>query len=246
MLLQALYEYGTTHEACLPEGFVLKNPKAVVHLTADGQFVGVERREKGAAPVVCPSVFTAAYGSDKCDPFIANASIVLALDGPEDNIEKWRTKRTFFLEILEQAKTDNPDAGAVLSALTSIETFQQISDGAKENKVKPSEMISFLVDGRHLSSDARTIEFWQRYRGEISSDKDKPTGICMISGKYGPVAQTMKKTMGLSSVGGMGAGDALTCYDKHSFRSYGLDKFQIAPMGERASDIIVDTLNALL
>ena len=69
MLLQALYEYGKAHpDSYLPEGCKLKNPKAIIHLTSDAEFVGVSKRDKGAGSVVCPSIFNEANNTVNVTP----------------------------------------------------------------------------------------------------------------------------------------------------------------------------------
>lgn len=254
MLLEALYEYGKSHTSCsVPAGCTLKSVKGIVRLTSDGQYVGVSAREKGAPGVVCPSIFTKAQAAGRCDPFAVNSSIILGLDCPDNNIEKWRNKRPCFLQYWEGLKKANPDGEAVLKALTNDETLQQISKGLAENKIKPIDMVAFAVDERMTCDDERTLSFWQKHNTQDSKDDDIPPeeypdrfGLDMISGESCELAEVLHKTKGLSSVGGMGSGDALTCFDKDSFLSYGLKKYQVAPMGKESSDLVVDALNVLV
>lgn len=254
MLLDALYEYGQKHPECsLPAGCTLKNAKAFINITADGRYVGISVREKGAAGIVCPSIFTKAQAAGTCDPFVVNVSIVLGQDGPEENPDKWRNKRPCYLSYWDALKEYNPDGCSVLTALTDDATIQQIASGLEENKIKSIDMVAFMVDGRSVANDERTLSFWQRGSAPTDSDKDKAHqkspdlyGIDLITGEPCELAEVLHKTTGLSSVGGMGSGDSLACFDKDSFLSYGLRKSQVAPMGKQSSDLIVDALNSLI
>lgn len=248
MLLQALYEYGKSHADCsLPTGCTLKSIKALIRLTEDGKYIGASATKEN---VVCPSIFTKAQAAGKCDPFVVNMAIVLGLDGPDNNVEKWRNKRPCYIAYWEKVKTENPDGEAVLNALTDADALQKISEGLTKCKIKPIDMVAFAVDERSICNDPRTIAFWEKENTAVTTDEESSHselfGLDMITGETCELTEVLHKTKGLSSVGGMGSGDALTCFDKDSFLSYGLKKHQIAPMGKVSGDIIVDALNVLI
>lgn len=247
MLLQALYEYGKAHpDSYLPEGCKLKNPKAIIHLTSDAEFVGVSKRDKGAGSVVCPSIFNEANNIGKCDPYVVNEATILGLAGPPENPQKFTTQREFFMNMVEDTKDENPDVLAVIKAMKNDETMAQIVAALDENKVKPIDMVSFTVDGRSIHDDPRTIAYWQKHRGLDKDDPNGKKGLCFITGETTTLAKTLHKTVGLASVGGISSGDVLASFDKGAFRSYGLDKSDMAPMGEKAGNMIVDVLNTLI
>lgn len=242
-LLQALYSYSVNHGLTLPLKCAQMKPAAVVYLTSDGSLVDVIRREKSAQPVLCPTVGTASSSPELCDPYITKMEILLGLDADGKNPDKNRVKRGYFLKVMQDTVKENPDAAAVYFALTNTDSFAKISAALSEFKLAPFEKVSFVVDGRNLADDPRTIDFWQKYFIRKSTN----TGFCMITGQETELATNMKGTRGLPDNKGAMSGKPamLTSFDKAAFRSYGLEKHLIAPMGEAAASAVVDAIDAL-
>src|ERR1043165_8754658 len=69
-------------------------------------------------------------------------------------------------------------------------------------------------------------------------------GMCLISGKIGPVAPTHEKIKGASS--GQSAGVSLMSFDKEAFRSYGWEQNANSPVSPERAAAYVLALNDLL
>lgn len=69
---------------------------------------------------------------------------------------------------------------------------------------------------------------------------------CLITGEVTEPLDTVPKVNGLQRVGGHSAGEALFCFDKSAFRSYGLKQSANAPVSEEAFVVVKDALDDLL
>lgn len=70
--------------------------------------------------------------------------------------------------------------------------------------------------------------------------------LCLITGNETDPLATVPVVTGLQSVGGHSRGEALFCFDKSAFQSYGLKKSANAPVSEEAFCVVKDALNDLL
>ena len=70
--------------------------------------------------------------------------------------------------------------------------------------------------------------------------------LCLITGNETDPLATVPVVSGLQSVGGHSRGEALFCFDKSAFQSYGLKKSANAPVSEEAFCVVKDALNDLL
>jgi hypothetical protein len=69
---------------------------------------------------------------------------------------------------------------------------------------------------------------------------------CLLSGDLVEPLATHNKIEGLSDVGGLSMGDALTSFDKDAFTSFGLQQGANAAMGEAMVKVYVSALNHLI
>ena len=70
--------------------------------------------------------------------------------------------------------------------------------------------------------------------------------VCLLTGEAVQPMATQPKITGLSSVGGLGMGDAMVSFDKPAFGSFGLDQSANAAMSAEAAQQYVDGLNDLI
>jgi CRISPR-associated protein Csd1 len=90
-------------------------------------------------------------------------------------------------------------------------------------------------------------EFWRRRFHDLSGERHAKggEGVCMISGKRGPIAVTHDTIKGTSKLGGR-AEVRLMSFDKQAFRSYGWEQNQNSPVSPERATAYVLALNDLL
>ncbi len=236
-MLKALYEYGIRNGLSTPPGFVRKSIRAYICLSGSGDYLGVEKCE--GESLICPDIGTMANSPDKCNPLAEKAGIVIWGDG---------AKAEYFRSLLREGENDAPVLSVCLRVLESSEITAHIRNDADARKIKPIDRISFLVDGKPAAADDAVRNWWTEYRAEHIKGEKKGSGMarCLITGEVTEPLDTVPKVNGLQRVGGHSAGEALFCFDKSAFRSYGLKQSANAPVSEEAFVVVKDALDDLL
>ena len=80
-MLKALYDYGVRNGLTLPPGFVKKQIRAYISLTANGDFLGMEQCTDELLP--CPDIGSLANSPDKCNLLAEKCGIILFVPQPE-------------------------------------------------------------------------------------------------------------------------------------------------------------------
>ena len=237
-MLRALYDYGIRNGLAIPPGFLQKDIRAYICLTAEGEFLGIEQYKKDT--LVCPDIGSLANSPDKCNPLAEKAAVILASEG---------RKTQFYRALLRDGVQYAPNLAICLSALENARTLSEICDEAKQRKVKDGDRICFKVAGIPIVCDEQVRTWWEaaRKRFAKSSDgKNMARPLCLITGNETDPLATVPVVTGLQSVGGHSRGEALFCFDKSAFQSYGLKKSANAPVSEEAFCVVKDALNDLL
>lgn len=234
-MLKSLYDYAIRNGLALPPGYVKKEIKAWILLYADGSFQGIEKGSGEAIPV--PDIGSIANSKDKCNLLREKRSVVIP---PEASV-----KSRYFLSTLRAAAEAEPMLALCEDALEDEATAAAIRQALDANKVKDSDTVSFQVDLQPITDSPLFLDWWESFRGTIG----KATGdrsLCLITGKEAVPLPTVGKVTGLRSVGGHASGDALICFDKAAFCSYGLKQGANAPVSDEAFSAVNAALNALL
>ncbi len=237
-MLEGLYAYAVAHELAARPGFKPKTPKAYVCLGQKGELLGVDLPP--AEPVLCPDIGSAAQGPTKCNPLVEKALISLSSEKPQ--------KREFFLQTLAEGEAYEPRFAVLRTALTTPETVEAINAALTEKKVKPGDIIGYKVDGDPLEGLDSWQGWWREYAAAQKGTPAKAAGRqrCLITGELAVPAATVPKVPGLRAVGGHSSGDAVLCFDKDSFCSYGRTQGANAPVSEEAITAVNAALNDLL
>lgn len=236
-MLKALYEYGIRNGLYTPPGFVRKSIRAYICLSGSGDYLGIEKCESES--LICPDIGTMANSPDKCNPLAEKAGIVIWGDG---------SKAEYFRSLLREGENAAPVLSVCLRVLESPEITAHIRNDADARKIKPIDRVSFLVDGKPAAADDAVRNWWTEYRAEHIKGEKKGSGMarCLITGEVTEPLDTVPKVNGLQRVGGHSAGEALFCFDKSAFRSYGLKQSANAPVSEEAFAVVKDALDDLL
>ena len=236
-MLRALYDYGIRNGLAIPPGFLQKDIRAYICLTAEGEFLGIEQYKKD--PQVCPDIGSLANSPDKCNPLAEKAAVILTSEGK---------KPQFYRTLLSDGAQYAPNLGLCLSALENAQTLRAICDEAKLRKVKEGDRICFKVDGIPIVCDEQVQTWWEAARKRFvkSSDgKNTARSLCLITGNETEPLATVPGVSGLKPVGGENK-VPLFCFDKSAYRSYGLEQSANAPVSEEAFCVVKDALNDLL
>lgn len=236
-MLKALYDYARRMNLTLPAGYAEKTIKAFLCLTGDGRFAGVRMDEGNVFR--CPDIGSLANGTDKCNLLAEKYSVIF----PSEPTPKSR----FFREGMKDLGKTEPLAEVCLKALEDPQCCADMAAALKQHKMKDSDRVSFLVENTYLV-ECPTVEiWWQDYRRQFQKPvKEGELSRCLITGEPTAPMATVPKTTGLAVVGGHSSGDALICFDKPAFCSYGLKKSANAPVSEEAFSQVKVALDTLL
>lgn len=235
-MLKALYDYGMRRQLALPPGFVEKTIKAYISLSEPDDHVSVYLGDEEAVP--CPDIGSLANGKDKSNVLAEKRSVVI----PQEP----GSKSAFFLETLRCAAAEEPLLNVCVHALEDPETAAAIRAELDRAKIKPGDRISFRVNGTPVLRSEKVRAWWQDYRKQFLKNAEHPTALCLITGEPTVPMTTTTPIQGLHVVGGHARGDALICFDKAAFCSYGQKKAANAPVSEEAFCVVKAALDDLL
>ena len=107
--------------------------------------------------------------------------------------------------------------------------------------------IALSVGGPVIDRDD-VRRYWREHYQKANAARNEKggEGMCLISGKTGPIAPTHEKIKGMASLGGQSAGVALMSFDKDAFCSYGWEKNANSPVSPERAAAYVLALNDLL
>ncbi len=236
-MLKALYDYARRMNLTLPAGYAEKTIKAFVCLTKDGRFAGVRMDEGNVFR--CPDIGSLANGMDKSNLLAEKCGVIFP---PQPT-----PKRRFFRQGLMDFGKLEPLAETCRKALEDPQCCADMAAALEQHRVKPTDRVSFLVENTYLVERPTVETWWQDYRRQFQKPvKEEELSRCLITGELTAPMATVPKTAGLAVVGGHPSGDALICFDKPSFCSYGLKKSANAPVSEEAFAQVKAALDTLL
>ena len=155
-------------------------------------------------------------------------------------------KSDYFQKVLEDGAGALPALGACLTALRDAQTLEAMRREVEREKIKPGDRVTFRVDGANILELPGLVEWWQAYRVQFTATEKKAKSLCLITGQPTVPMETVPPISGLGPVGGHPRGDALICFDKDAFCSYGLSQAANAPVSESAYAGVKAALDELL
>lgn len=245
-MLEELYRYAVDHKLAARPGFKPKRLKGYFHLSAAGQFLDLEIREKDAEPVSAPDAGAAANGTRYCNPLIEKAGIVLCIVNDEKKDKNLPVKHDFFLSFFEEGRNAEPLFGIAADALRDSGILEEMRRALADKRLKPVDPVGFAVDGQYLERSERYYEHWNQFRKRMQTASRGKEERCLITGELSQPMATVPKVSGLMSVGGHTSGDAFLCFDKDAFQSYGLKQSANAVVSEAAMTAVNAALGELI
>ena len=112
-------------------------------------------------------------------------------------------------------------------------------------KLKPSDRVSFEIAGTPIVEIPEVQEWWREFRQQFAQH-GAAESLCLITGEKTMPVATLPPIKGLLQVGGHGRGDALFCFDKPAFCSYGLKQSANAPVSAESIDAVKAALDHLM
>ncbi len=241
-MLKALYDYAMKNNLVLPPGYSNKTIKAYVSLSKKGEFLGIILGDD--TPVLCPDIGSLANGKEKCNPIVEKRSVIFK--DLLDQEDKTKVKRNFYYQVLKDGSDRISEFEVCVKMAEDEKTLLLVAEALNENKIKGSDRISFIVDGKKIVQAKCLKEWWDTYRKKFFDIEKKERSLCLITGEETVPMETVPPVNGLAVVGGHARGDALICFDKSAFCSYDQKKSVNAPVSENAFFAVKAALDHLL
>lgn len=244
-MLHELANYAAKYQVpCLP-GFKPKTARWVIVLTGDGQLIDIieEEREFNLAPDLQQKELIAG-GITRSHFLLDTVGVVTTYESEKNDPEK----HSYFLDLLQEAATEEELLGKVHSFLSREDNIKQMGEILKARKARKTDRITFRVGGVYPIELDTWHAWWQEYRASLKKPEDivGESMVCLLSGKKIIPEFTHAKITGLTRVGGQPSGTVLAGFDKDSFASYGFSQSLNAACSEEAVSIYRGALQNLI
>jgi CRISPR-associated protein Csd1 len=255
MLIQALAEYADTRlQGQLNDlAFETKPVPYLLEIGSDGRFLGLVNRTeevqrgnrtiKQTQTLLVPK--TPVNRNSGVHPLLVCDEAKYVLGNEEKHLEK----HLAFVALIATAAAATSDPAlascvAFYGRVGEIEAARQAFAGSKP---PVGANIALSVGGPVIDRDD-VRRYWREHYQKANAARNEKggEGMCLISGKVGPIAPTHEPIKGMASLGGQPKGVAMMSFDKEAFRSYGWEKNANSPVSPERAAAYVLALNDLL
>ncbi len=189
-------------------------------------------------------------GSSPRSHFLVETASVVAKYTVDEKDTKTPLKHRFFLNMLTEAGKNIQQLRTIAHFMRREDVLHEVRQAMAESKVKPSDKVTFQLDGEFPLEKEYWYEWWRNFRRSLIGAEEQPAKPsqfrCFVSGDLVIPAATHPKIRGLAGVGGLTTGDVLVGFDKEAFCSYGLEQSANAAVSEKAAKAYTDGLNKLI
>lgn len=266
MILQALakrYQTMAEHGDAPQRGWCHVGVSFALELAENGELLRVydlrEEQSRGKKTVIRPRRMIVPdhpprSGRQPPAYFLCDtATYFLGIAEEEDDPAKAEKKRQDALQRFTSAKElhekllqgmDVPAARAVLSFFRQWQPEKAKLNQAMEElfpEMAAGGNLVFRFQGHFVQEDAAIAERWER---TMTAQQDDAQGICLVTGKKGPIARLHPKIKGVP--GAQVSGANLVSFNMESSNSFCHEQGANAPVSEAASFAYGMALNALL
>ncbi len=258
-MLNQLVGYASSKKLQSEPGFAPKSVRWAVRYPG-GDVVELgdaeAKRNPGRRFPKCPELSQPEIkrGGAGCRHFLVDSADVVALLAKNPQDPKLLAKHRYFVGLLRKASTALPRLADVAEWLSAADTVESIRSQLEEQKAKPTDKVTFRIDGGFPVESDRWHDWWRRFRqglGEKESAGKKASAgpvqmVDLIDGSLVAPTPTHPKVAGLADVGGLAMGDVLISFKQDSFQSYGLEQSANAAVSESTAHAYRAALDALL
>jgi len=255
-MLELLSKLSDNAEA----GFKPKDVKWAIALDSEHGFLEIielgevgEKKNRGRTFPRCPDLSQPELvsGSTARSHFLVETAGVVALLGVKEDESKTLEKHRFFVNMLGEAGKDFPELAKIAGILSNPDEMESIKRLMVEKKIKPTDKVTFQLDGRFPLEEDYWHDWWRKFRLNLKENVPKqsvPANLmrCLVTGELSIPALTHSKITGLAGIGGQASGDVLVGFDKEAFCSYGLSQSTNAAVSEQAMNAYCAGLNELI
>lgn len=265
-MLHHLIEYAERHGLAVEPGFSPKNVRWAIACDAAGHFTEVIPLgdDKSGRSFACCADLTQPElvgGKEPYSHFLVETAQIVALHRKDNEdaaeVKKTEQKHAFFIQLLRNASEAMPELDSAARMLDDPQQLARIRDRLKVQRAKPTDKVTLYIGDAFPVESATWHEWWRRFKASLGASAQKGTTpetkkslqeqmVCFLTGESVVPAMTHEKIRGLAGVGGLGPGDALICFDKDSFTSYGLEQSANAAMSTAAAKGYREALNHLI
>ncbi|NTX40836.1 type I-C CRISPR-associated protein Cas8c/Csd1 [Myxococcus sp. CA033] len=224
-----------------------------IQLSPEGKFLGLVPTQDGRGrglPVLIPRIPQRSVNI-AAGFVVDNSKYVL---GHEEEMPSARAGKAgkgavrfaAFLKLLREAvaQTDVPELRAVEKFLSNDKARAKALAERPEDEWTGSEMLAFVVgDSVTPVHQLPEVRAWWERRGEQAASQGH-TGLCLVTGRTGILAETHSKLKNVPQAQSSGA--PLVSFNRPAFESHGLEQGDNAPISEQAALGYVLALNDLL
>lgn len=260
-MLKLLADYAYSHGLEAEPGFKTKAVRWALIFDSDFSFLDVAelgdaglKRNPGRTFQKCPDLSQPELvaGGESRSHFLVESSEVVALYGKNAGESKTQKKHEYFLKLLGDAGKIVPELAGLAAQLRCPETLAKIIDRMTAQKIPATDKVTFKVGNDYPVDSDLWHAWWREFRSQLAgkdpaaSEAPEPIMRCFVTGELARPVPTHSKIEKLADVGGQPSGDALICFDKEAFRSYGLEQSTNAAVSEEAMSAYRAGLNHLI
>jgi CRISPR-associated protein Csd1 len=258
MMLQALIAYAERENLGDPD-FETVGVRWLISLTGDGELAGgpillenaTEKKPRPkpmARPFTSPNELNQGTKSHFLCDTLERALLFLdpkAADKAEARVVQHRYFQSLLGEASTAVSSEARRLTAVLSFLGNEAAVASLRAKFATAKAKPSDNVTFSVDGQVLLKSEPLRQFWRdRRRTLASAAAARELRVCVATGQLAETLDTTEKIRGVP--GGLAMGTNLISFDKDAFCSFGLEQAQNAALSPVAELKVRSSLNALI
>lgn len=267
-MLNQLVEYSEKYLDSEP-GFTTRTVRWLADISKDGELINVLPLgdDKGEQTPKCPAMHNMVAGGRAhfLVESLQTVTLLCKVNEDEKKISGSKVKRSFFIEMVQQAAATTAKLQPLGCFLNNVEQIELLRTRLASEKAKPTDWLRWRVAGLDPLHEPEVLDWWRTWRdsdqgkgkGEEKPNRGKkddgnlfgslPSGmVCFLSGEALEPVATQPKITGLSSVGGSSMGDVMVGFDKAAFCSFGLLQASNAAMGAKPARAYVDALNHLI
>lgn len=252
-MLGQLVEYANRKIEGVETGFTTKEIRWLAGVSQDGRFtelIPLENPEKTCPDLSQPEMVgmpkalrAIGHSIDQASHFLADTCAVVfklpdfdrdgAVKKPEEHQRNLQKHQTFKL-LMQLASKEVSTLAPIYNVLINEEQMQafyqrllQETQKPGKEKLKPTDKISFFIDGQCILDTLEWRDWWRGIRAktfantEVEGESISTKMLSLATGELTEPASTHPKVMNL---GGSAFGFAFITYDKEAFESFGLSQ----------------------